>query len=175
MLCRPLELNIVTVLMISHRFHRRKMDRRLSLEIGRKTGRHSLWSSTHRTSNMLLPSFLYNGFKKCFKWAQLAEVQRCVLLSQFSRFQSQWSVFLRNEGRVIRIFYLKRLLASILPEFGNCTSRLNFTTSPPRDIRRKVEFFYLQVKWRKQSGLFVFVRVPLRLFNIGNLYKKGEI
>lgn len=173
MLCRPLELNIVTVLMISHRFHRRKMDRRLSLEIGRKTDTVSgLQPAAHPTCYFLL-SYI-TVLRSAPNGPNLLR-HKGVLLSQFSRFQSQWSVCLRNEGRVIRIFYLNWLLASILPAFGNSSSRLNFTTSPPRDIRGKVEKFYLQVKWREQNGLFIFVRVPLRLFNIGNLYKKREI
>ena len=63
------------------------MDRRLSLEIGGKTDTESgLQPAAHPTC-YLLPSFLYNVFKKCSEWAQLFEVQRCVLLSQFSRFQ----------------------------------------------------------------------------------------
>lgn len=43
-------------------------------------------------------------------------------------------------------FLSEELLASILPEFGNSSTRLNFTASPPRDIRGNVENFYLQVK-----------------------------
>lgn len=58
-------------------------------------------------------------------------------------FSNSKSVFLffveKNIGRVITIFCLKRMPSSILPEFGNCSSRLNFTTSPPRDARGKVK------------------------------------
>jgi hypothetical protein len=174
MLCRPRALNIGTVLMISHRFHRRKMDGRLSLEIARKTDTvSSLQLAAHRRCYFLL-SFI-TVLRSAPNVPSLLRYKD--VYTPVTVFSNSNSVihFLRNEGWVIRILYLKRMLLRVLSVFGNSSLRLNFTTPPPRDVRGKMESFYLQMNWREQNWVFIFVRVPQGLFNIGNLYKRRKM
>jgi len=70
-----------------------------------------------------------------------------IVYTRITVFSNSKSLICFSEKRKtsVKNFYLRRLLASILLEFGNSSSRLNFITSPPRDIREKVENFYLQM------------------------------
>lgn len=117
-------------MMISHRFHRRKMDRRISLEIKRET--------------VMTASFQLDAYRRCYYRLSHITVSRSVPNGpNFQRYKAIYPFHGSLEFKVsvsfFWIFYLEGICSCTLPEFENSGSRLNFTTSPPRDIKAEMQ------------------------------------
>jgi hypothetical protein len=124
--------------MISHRFHIRRKDRKISLGTKWETVMMASFQlDAYRRGYCFSPP--HNGFKRYPNWAEFAEVQGYLCLlhppSRLSTIRCQCFMFSES-------FTLREFVHALFQNSKTLGSRLNFTPSPPRDVEAETRGWF---------------------------------